>query len=620
MSNWKKLLLIIAYFFVIGIIFKINSDYVVHWLNKSLFNDFAMEIDPEIIKNSFDKGSSLVFLISLFVYAILGTFIVSIIIVNAIWAVFIIANQIKVQERNEFITFKELYTITSPKDLLNLIEIPIGISILTFVIFLVLLLLLHFISKKIANRLDFQIPWKTRFILLSISLIPLVYIYINPNSYNKYVLKYEEEHIHNWDPVKTAQKVGFVPSFVNTIKPDYMEKPEDYNKKNIKEIEQKYFNDAKNINREREKYIDDSLTIYYISETLIDPMSIPGLIENETPIPFISNIIEENISGTIFSQYIGGGTANIEWTVLTSFSLEVFNDPISTTPFSDFYADSNNHHTVLSLFDNKKVAIHPYTAHLYKRKTVYPAIGFNDFLYLDNGIQHTDKIGTFSRVSDAALNKDILREAKNDNIGFIHVLSMQNHAPHNGEIPDMEYVPEINTDIYPKDHEKEMKNYLQGLRASDTAIEELIRELEQFDIEVNLLLFGDHFPSLFNGLEDRFTEDQIHHTPWFIYMNNGRSINGTKYEKISPIFLTTILLKEGNYYVSPFQALLDQMLDAGIKRIGKDFIITNDGKIPDNKLDDERLFELIQDYRLIMYDALFGSNWLSNEFFVEHLE
>ena len=127
-------------------------------------------------------------------------------------------------------------------------------------------------------------------------------------------------------------------------------------------------------------------------------------------------------------------------------------------------------------------------------------------------------------------------------------------------------------------------------------------------------MYGDHFPSLFRGLEDQFTVEEIHETPWFIYMNHGRSEKEIQLEGLSPVFLMTVLLREGNYYVTPFQGLMDELLTRGVKRIGNDYIVTKDGKLNDSELSDE-LLEMINDYRIIVFDALFGSNWLRDDFY-----
>ena len=612
MSKVKRNLLLISYFLLLTFIIGINSITVVEWLNRSLFVDFS--IDLEQMNSSFYNGVSVVFLIMILMYSIVGTFIVSILITNLLLGAFIVANSIKVNERNEYITFSELQAITSPKELLSFIDVSVWFALLMFLLLTISLVGLQYIIIKVSKKMNFQVNKKIRIGLFIVSIIPLILIFSQPNLYNKHVLKYEESNIHNWNPVNRARLDGFLPSFLHTVKPQYMDKSEQYSKSNVKEISGKYSQVAREINEGRDKSLNDSQTILYLSESLIDPLQLPNLLLNETPLPFISDITEENSGGTMYSQYVGGGTANIEWSVLTSFSLEVFREPMAITPYSDFYTQSKNHNTVLSLYDKEKVAIHPYSAHLYKRRSVYNAIGFDEFLYLNNGIEHTEKLGTHKRVSDESLNKDILRVANNEDVGLIHALTMQNHSPYSGVIEEMTYKPEINSDVFPKKDQEGLFNYLQGLKATDDAVKELITELEKSDKDVNVLLYGDHFPSLFRGLEDQFTDEEIHETPWFIYMNDGRSEKGTQLDGLSPAFLITVLLREGNYYVTPFQGLMDELLTQGVKRIGNDFIVTKDGKLNDSELSDDLLM-MINDYRIIQYDALFGSNWLSDSFF-----
>lgn len=568
MSKIKKRILIISYSILLLFIIGINSITVVEWLNKSLFVDYSINIEQ--MNQSFYNGVSVVVLLMILMYSIVGTFIVSILITNMLLGAFIIANSIKVNERNEYITFSELQTITSPKELLSLIDVSVWFAALMFLLLIIFLVGLQYIIIKISKKMNFHVNKRIRFGLFVVSIIPLIFIFTQPNLYNKHVLKYEESNTHNWNPVKRAKQDGFLPSFMHTIQRNFMEKPEQYSKSKVNEISKRYIQLAQEINEKRDEKLNDSQTILYLSESLMDPKRLPNLLLNETPIPFITDTSEGNIGGTMYSQYIGGGTANIEWSILTSFSLEVLREPMAITPYSDFYVQSKNHNTVLTFYDKKKVAIHPYTSDFYKRRSVFSTMGFDEFLYLNNGIKHTEKLGTHKRVSDKSFNKDILRVANDENVGLIHALTMQNHSPYSGEIPEMDYKPEINSDVYPEEGKEELFNYLQGLKATDNAVKELITKLDESDKDVNVLLYGDHFPSLFRGMENQFTDKEIHETPWFIYMDKGRSENGIQLEGLSPAFLITVLLREGNYYVNPFQGLMDELLTRGVKRIGND--------------------------------------------------
>src|SRR5699024_12354869 len=100
--------------------------------------------------------------------------------------------------------------------------------------------------------------------------------------------------------------------------------------------------------------------------------------------------------------------------------------------------------------------------------------------------------------SDEALNKDILRESKKEDTNFLHILTMQNHSPYEKEIGEMDYEPDIN-ERYPEEKRSELRNYLQGLKASDEATKELINELDKSEEDINFLLFSDHLPKLFTN-------------------------------------------------------------------------------------------------------------------------
>lgn len=588
---------------------------IVDWLNKSMFPDYKLNPDQEH-QESFSNGVSLIFIITIFVYSILGTAIVSILVVDLGMLGLIFANQMKAIERNEFITFSELKTIASPKELLSFVDVSPVFALFVFIAIILSLVSMQWFIVKMKRKVNLRVNKFVRIALFVMSLTIIVAIFTKPDYYNSNVLKFEEKNFHNFDPLKRARQDGYIPTLLNTINLTYMDKPSEYSKDRVEDIAVKYNQIARDINKNRDSSLNESQTLLFLSESLMDPAQIPNLLLNETPIPFISNIVDEQIGGTMYSQYIGGGTANLEWSILTSFSLEAFRDPLIITPYSDFYADSKNHHTVLDFYNQKKVAIHPYTAELYNRKSIYDAIGFDEFRYLNHGIEYTEKLGKQTRISDESLNKDIINVANQDDVGLIHVLSMQNHTPYNKKIPDMSYTPEINTDIFPKEDEQELMNYLQGIHASDKAIEELINEFKDAEREVNLLFYGDHLPGIFSGKEDQFKGNLLHQTPWFIYMNHGRSEGGRQFDGLSPAFLVPVILREGNYYVSPFQGLMDMLLKSGVKRIGQDYIVTDEGRIYDKDISKDMLM-MIKDYRIVQYDALFGHDWLPSGFYTE---
>lgn len=588
---------------------------IVDWLNKSMFPDYKLNPDQEH-QESFSNGVSLIFIITIFVYSILGTAIVSILVVDLGMLGLIFANQMKAIERNEFITFSELKTIASPKELLSFVDVSPVFALFVFIAIILSLVSMQWFIVKMKRKVNLRVNKFVRIALFVMSLTIIVAIFTKPDYYNSNVLKFEEKNFHNFDPLKRARQDGYIPTLMNTINLTYMDKPSEYSKDRVEDIAVKYNQIARDINKNRDSSLNESQTLLFLSESLMDPAQIPNLLLNETPIPFISNIVDEQIGGTMYSQYIGGGTANLEWSILTSFSLEAFRDPLIITPYSDFYADSKNHHTVLDFYNQKKVAIHPYTAELYNRKSIYDAIGFDEFRYLNHGIEYTEKLGKQTRISDESLNKDIINVANQDDVGLIHVLSMQNHTPYNKKIPDMSYTPEINTDIFPKEDEQELMNYLQGIHASDKAIEELINEFKDAEREVNLLFYGDHLPGIFSGKEDQFKGNLLHQTPWFIYMNHGRSEGGRQFDGLSPAFLVPVILREGNYYVSPFQGLMDMLLKSGVKRIGQDYIVTDEGRIYDKDISKDMLM-MIKDYRIVQYDALFGHDWLPSGFYTE---
>src|SRR5690625_7996452 len=85
-------------------------------------------------------------------------------------------------------------------------------------------------------------------------------------------------------------------------------------------------------------------------------------------------------------------------------------------------------------------------------------------------------------------------------------------------------------------------------------------------------------------------------------MNNDRNESENKYDNLSPMFFVPVLLKEGNYNVSPFHGLLDELLEADIRRIGKDFVYIKEKKILDKDLSKDIKEKRSEERRVVKED------------------
>ena len=114
---------------------------------------------------------------------------------------------------------------------------------------------------------------------------------------------------------------GFVYSFSSTVVDRGMKKPEDYNKQNVEDVEQK-------VNSQKQTTTVDGKTgpniICVLLESFCDPDEINFLQVNEDPIPTFHELEKNYSSGYLTVPVVGAGTANTEFEMLTGLSMQYF--------------------------------------------------------------------------------------------------------------------------------------------------------------------------------------------------------------------------------------------------------------------------------------------------------
>jgi hypothetical protein len=170
--------------------------------------------------------------------------------------------------------------------------------------------------------------------------------------------------------------------------------------------------------------------------------------------------------------------------------------------------------TVASYFRSvgyRTVCIHPFHKSFFRRNRVYPHLGFDEFIDIQE-FNESDKLGTY--VSDAAVTRKIEEKlAESERPLFIFAITMENHGPWRPKRID---IPEAVLDATPR-RARNVAQYLAHLENADAMIGRLRRVLKKQASGAVFCFYGDHLPGFskfFNaiGMNDPRTDYFIWHT------------------------------------------------------------------------------------------------------------
>ena len=168
----------------------------------------------------------------------------------------------------------------------------------------------------------------------------------------------------------------------------------------------------------------------------------------------------------------------------------------------------------------------------------------------------------------------------------------------------------------------ETEQYLSIMHASDKALQELITYFEKVEEPTLIVFFGDHQPSV----ESQFIETLLgkplsalnmeevqlrYKVPFFIWANYD--IEEQSYENLSANYLSTLTLKTAGIELPVYNQYLDS-LQQKLPIINGLGYVNADGEY--HYFSDETdETELIEEYKIIQYNYLFGGRGRLNEFY-----
>lgn len=357
--------------------------------------------------------------------------------------------------------------------------------------------------------------------------------------------------------------------------------------------------------------------IVVMSESFWDPTQLPGTTITPDPMPNV----RAARSGSMFSPEFGGMTANVEFEALTGFSNAFL--PYGSIPYQQYVRGPVP--SLANFFRSEgyeTTAIHPFEGWFWNREQVYKAFGFDRFLSIEKLPAMASRGPLVS--DDALINEIIRRSDQTKRPFFTFAVSLQGHGP---------YEPNRYADAHVKVDSvasywtmKSIQSFAEGVSDADRTLKRLMDWAATRERHTVIVFFGDHLPPLNQGYtETGFLKASVperreppealaehRKTPLVIWSNRTGSMKDVG--AISPSLIPLKLFKTAGIehpYYTGFLGRIDERYDV----IERHVLISPTGEAKQDWSREKAIDPLINDFRLLQYDAMFGRQRTVPRFF-----
>lgn len=334
-----------------------------------------------------------------------------------------------------------------------------------------------------------KIPEKSgKYLILGITAVSFIFF---PVKYKVLRMKYivpERKGFENYGTYKGMNYYGAFFNFILDLGTANVEKAEEYSREKILEIQKKHENYQINGTNEYDN------VVLILMESFVDLEKILQEKFEKDIIPNYHKYESRYTNDKMKVDVIGGGTANVEYQVLTMQGLE--NYPEGIFPYMHYI--NENIEALPQVFKDNgycTTAIHTYKEGFYNRDNVFELMGFDKYIS-DDDFTNPDYYGEY--IDDLEIYNKIVETLEKEDKSFIHAITMSAHSPYNlyfssGDTLKGERYGEYATAI---------NNYLYSLKRTDEMLGKLIEYIEKTDEKTLLIVYGDHFPLLTICLDD----------------------------------------------------------------------------------------------------------------------
>lgn len=356
-----------------------------------------------------------------------------------------------------------------------------GVVVVT-VIFIALIMLMHFV--------DFRIKWKFRFRLIPTVLgILALCLFVN-------ALQDEDFQTDNYlypflfTPAYMTKVNGMAVTFAMDLKFVAVDKPDGYSRQKAKELLDSYTGtDDNTAITDKSDYPN---IIVVMDEAFSDLSVLGGFDTNTDYMPFVHSLEKGNentITGYLNTSVCGGNTADTEFEFLTGNTMAFL--PVGSIPYQQYIKSKTpSLASYLKSIGYATYAQHPYYSSGWNRDTVYPLLGFDNLSFMQD---YSNQRFVREYISDETSFDKIIETYENKPDGqpaFIFNVTMQNHGGYTNT-----YYGFDNTVTADKLNNSALDQYLSLIKLTDEDLKNLIEYFSNVDEKTIVVFFGDHQPN-----------------------------------------------------------------------------------------------------------------------------
>ncbi|MFC5447917.1 LTA synthase family protein [Paenibacillus aestuarii] len=339
--------------------------------------------------------------------------------------------------------------------------------------------------------------------------------------------------------------------------------------------------------------------IVILSEAFWDPTLIQSVQFSRDPIPFFHKLQREGTGGWMLSPQYGGGTANVEFEVLTGNSMRFL--PQGSVAYNQYInGEVDSLASIYARQGYTSTAISPFYNWYFNSKKVYEDFGFSKYIPIEYFKPNYE--GPYIADSEVAAN--IIKSTSQSNgPDFVFANTMENHFHfYPGKFP--KNTIDVTGNVAPSSIGM-LETLAQGISAADNMLKELVEHYQQSGEPTIIAFWGDHLPALgddyatyidtkyISGKDDPDFLKKMYSVPLVVWNNFDTSHKDSL--NISPSFLGPYLIdlsrQHGSYYTDYLQQLSKKVPVIPPQDHFAEMHV---------KADD------LKDYETLQYDILFG--------------